>query len=680
MTKTKWINLEPKLEAGSLQVLNEYVKQINAVDMSALKRNEGLSVDALCQRFLSSSNLKRVNNRTPLKAIIYIISDLIQQGWRIRMEGEQLSIMQPTSATDIKLEKDRIRAQLHVERDRQLISKAVCSFIISMEHRRLHNGKWSSIFSLMRDGRELSDKLKKIKNSYSGDERNIALAKVVDPYFQIVDQEKICEFTGLRLMDIWRYFRHTWSIPYRSIPGRKLMIIIRDKAIEPHPVIGIAALSSPAVQIKIRDEWIGWHSETFIKKLQNEPKTAIARKLQTILDEAINYYYISDFIEENIITVGKIKNPNEKICKRLKEYSIIQRESHNKLSNKEQHKQKIDADKLNDDYWENQARSHLFKSKRAEQLSSLLWSRMIIKNSFGDSPTGKKLSKLIESVDGKKAISHIIKAIKSEKVGTVLADISICGAIPPYNDILGGKLVSMLLASPEIVEAYQKRYGESPSIIASSLAGKAVIRSTDLVLLGTTSLYGIGSSQYNRIKIPCNEVGGAEGEAILYENLGYTEGFGTIQYGNDTLNLLVKLQEQSSKGQNVRSIFGEGVSPRFRKIRGGLEMLGLPSDVLLNHGNKRVVYGISLARNFRQYLLSFDKKPKYFLSKGKPKLKTSKISKWWIKRWLSSRIENKTVLKNLEQHTLSYPITHGARVPLPEKYRSGHQLDLFDNF
>src|SRR4051812_28501983 len=47
------------------------------------------------------------------------------------------------------------------------------------------------------------------------------------------------EFTGLRLMDVWRYFRHTWTNQYTSVPGRTMVFLVRDRASENHPVIGI---------------------------------------------------------------------------------------------------------------------------------------------------------------------------------------------------------------------------------------------------------------------------------------------------------------------------------------------------------------------------------------------------------------------------------------------------------
>ncbi|MGZ5889512.1 MAG: Druantia anti-phage system protein DruA [Hyphomicrobium sp.] len=56
------------------------------------------------------------------------------------------------------------------------------------------------------------------------------------------------------------------------------------------------------------------------------------------------------------------------------------------------------------------------------------------------------------------------------KRGIAVADITVCGAVQPYNAILGGKLVAMLAASPEIVLEYRRRYSrhdgrEPPTIV-----------------------------------------------------------------------------------------------------------------------------------------------------------------------------------------------------------------------
>ena len=50
-------------------------------------------------------------------------------------------------------------------------------------------------------------------------------------------------------------------------------------------------------------------------------------------------------------------------------------------------------------------------------------------------------------------------------------ELNVCGAIPPYNEILGGKLVALLATSPQVIHDYKERYESKPSEIASRLKG-----------------------------------------------------------------------------------------------------------------------------------------------------------------------------------------------------------------
>ena len=240
-----------------------------------------------------------------------------------------------------------------------------------------------------------------------------------------------------------------------------------------------------------------------------------------------------------------------------------------------------------------------------------------------------------------------------------------CGAVEPYSQILVGKLVSMLAASPEVILAYRRRYAEKESEIASSMAGRPVIRPSHLVFLGTTSLYGVGSSQYNRLKMPATLLGGHTGEHIEYRQLGKSKSYGTSHFSAETVDALVTLVEQTSNGQRVNSIFGEGVSPKLRKVRDGLGVLGLRAGELLQHGRQRIVYGVRLVRNVREFLLGIDEKPDYLFDLTNPQKGTTAIVDWWVKRWLSNRVMNDEILARLEDHSLVRPIRHGARVILP---------------
>ena len=68
--------------------------------------------------------------------------------------------------------------QLHVQRDRYLSRRPVREFVRGMEKRRIFRGKWVSIFSLMRDGRELASAISEAAQTGT----NEALNAVIQPY------------------------------------------------------------------------------------------------------------------------------------------------------------------------------------------------------------------------------------------------------------------------------------------------------------------------------------------------------------------------------------------------------------------------------------------------------------------------------------------------------------------
>jgi hypothetical protein len=208
------------------------------------------------------------------------------------------------------------------------------------------------------------------------------------------------------------------------------------------------------------------------------------------------------------------------------------------------------------------------------------------------------------------------------------------------------------------------------------MAGRAVQRKPNLVALGTTSLYGAGSAIYNRISIPAEQVGGVIGDVVRYQELGKSVGFGSIQFSQETVNEIETIVQAKDGGRQIYHIFGEGVSPRLRKVRQGMEAAGLPPDRLLKHGSPRIVYGVALAEQFREVLLGMrTNRARYYFPFDDPVTVTSRIADCWIGRWLGHRIENDDVLADVAENTLIYPIAHGARVDLPA-IEDG-QLSLF---
>jgi len=201
-------------------------------------------------------------------------------------------------------------------------------------------------------------------------------------------------------------------------------------------------------------------------------------------------------------------------------------------------------------------------------------------------------------------------------------DAYVLGALPPYNYLLGGKLVSYILASNEITEIYKEKYKGKTTIIKGRKAD-------DLVCIFTTSLYGI-SSQYNRLRFK---------NRLLYIPIGYTSGYGTLHISNETFLAMQQLLVE--KGIMITNRFGDGPNWRMRFIRTALDIIGFDSDILLRHSFKRGIYAVPLIKNFRSFLLGNSDRPIYY------NLPMRTLVKFWRERWLNMRKRNINVIDKI---------------------------------
>ena len=201
-------------------------------------------------------------------------------------------------------------------------------------------------------------------------------------------------------------------------------------------------------------------------------------------------------------------------------------------------------------------------------------------------------------------------------------DAYVLGALPPYNYLLGGKLVSYILASNEIREIYKKKYKDKMTIIRKRKAD-------DLICIFTTSLYG-NSSQYNRLRFE---------NRLLYIPIGYTSGYGTLHISNETF--LAMQQLLSEKGIMITNRFGDGPNWRMRVIRTASDIIGFDSDILLRHSFKRGIYAVPLTKNFRSFLLGKADRAIYY------NLPLETLVKFWKERWLNMRKRNMNVINKI---------------------------------
>lgn len=201
--------------------------------------------------------LARNNNSLPdvrYEAALSTILDLTQQGWELLVRNNNLFLRMPAHETS---DKQSVRSFLNSERKAQFQDPSVISFIERMEQEKEYNGARISVRNLIGDSQTIIHRIQHES------------APIVAPYIQLVSHVRD-EYTGYWLSDIWRYFRYTWSIPYKTMPGRNLFYLVRD-AIQPyHPIIGIFALGNSVLNLTVRDDEIGWTVEAIAKQLKRK--------------------------------------------------------------------------------------------------------------------------------------------------------------------------------------------------------------------------------------------------------------------------------------------------------------------------------------------------------------------------------------------------------------------------
>ena len=635
-------------------------------------------------------------------ACVRVLGDLAQLRWKLVESGHGLELHSPrpqdaraSTPFEVRRRKEAIRNELRPRVLQQFADRHVRQFIRRLEQPKPSSGR-ASIKALIADGAELQQRLLAGRQYRLDDsKRNEALRDAVRPYLQLVDAGARDEHTGISLRDIWRYFRFTWSIPQTPIPGRSLLYLVRDAAHACHAVIGIAALSNCAVQLAPRDRAIGWSASGLTDALSTLFSPAEQRLVREAGDPALCmqgiYRWLGpqfaagadpptemkraalvrvvDWLLDGMSTaIGKIEplglataedlaSPTQEVIDRLrhlsKEFSSRRQEA--LAGNGDDGTVGLDpaagAAPVDDDVLNleakyasnapvNNSRRMLVRKKRTFELARLLdASRILAANREALTDPATAFAAM-ERDEIRAAINTAMSAIKSRRIGTNLLEITTCGAVAPYSRMLGGKLVALLLLSPQVAADNNRRYGNEPAIIRSQLKNSRVVPDNTLVWLGTTSLFSHGSSQYERLRLPAGVIA-PEQEEIRYRYLGETSGYGTLQFADGTVRSLDTVMRRRRGYRDVNSVFGEGASPRMRKLRSGLDAIGFNASLTMLHHQGRRIYGVPLFPGAGAYLCGLDRDvPDYIRSPESLSDASERIAEFWRCRWLSRRLEH----------------------------------------
>lgn len=194
-------------------------------------------------------------------------------------------------------------------------------------------------------------------------------------------------------------------------------------------------------------------------------------------------------------------------------------------------------------------------------------------------------------------------------------DAYVVGAVPPYSQVIGGKLVAALMASAEVKKVYERKYIGREAVI-SKKENRA-----RLVLLTTTSALG-RSSIYNRLAIP---------SGARFLRIGTTKGFGHFHLSGEVFESLRGYLEATGHPYASGHRFGMGPNWRIRVARTALEMIGIDGNAILKHGVEREVYAIPVASNWQDILLGRHKNVRSCT------LPASEIADFCLKRWIVPR-------------------------------------------
>jgi Druantia protein DruA len=183
------------------------------------------------------------------------------------------------------------------------------------------------------------------------------------------------------------------------------------------------------------------------------------------------------------------------------------------------------------------------------------------------------------------------------------------GALPPYNGLLGGKMVALSIVCNEIRHLYSTKY------TCKTLLRKRRIPSR-LLFTTTTSAYG-RSSVYERLVFEQKPVN---------EFIGFTSGSGTFHLSEALYKELLNLL--ASKGVSVKRGYGTGPSRKLKLINRALRVLEIPN--LSFHNIRRGYYFFPNVSNL-QDVIHHKAKPNWL---DRP---FESLAKHWRDRWCIPR-------------------------------------------
>jgi len=491
--------------------------------------------------------------------------------------------------------------------------------------------------------------------------------KETEDVINLFSEVEIEAVVSPRQKEIFRYLRHSWRIPYKTTPGRTLSFLVR---IGPEKkVAGIFSFASPAMWMANRDEALGFENFDLLE-FDAKDKQEIATLLDKASDEKFRLQKInwikrwkgvgivddaksSHHLSGNFTVCELLNSLMASIKKRILQFPI------KVISDKENFAGKckslgISIKGTNPTSWitgtePNNNKTHKKQcDKRRRIVGECLGAYEILLawKKEGFPVTVGELFRCLHGVNatlGGEKISALKMGVRESKTAMIssnIAEMVICGSIPPLNSLRVGKLVAMLALSCETKRLWDSTYSTSSSLIATKLAGRPISKPATLSAVSTTGLYGRSNAQYDRIMIP--SFGGTK---VRFPMVGVTgnkgEGPSNLMISDRSWKLVNKyIAENEVEG--ISGKFGEGTSARIRRLQKSIQLLDkeLNGDTslkvssllkrIISNPFSRSIHVANLSHNSIRFHLGIDKS----LLTNEEYFSKDKILKIWRERWL----------------------------------------------
>jgi hypothetical protein len=399
---------------------------------------------------------------------------------------------------------------------------------------------------------------------------------------------------------LWRAVRATWSMGIEtSAPGREVSAVVSDSR-WPHVPLGILQLRNVLPGIRARDNWLGISAGSahdnsgFIGRLVSEPEHARERSGATrdVLDKLYSHVRRDGLgdaaASRDIDALGKL--------------SRIHRERFDET--RATGKQGLENE-------------HLRIVKRAQSAQDLLRGISVLERLA----SGAAVPEILSSRDLQDLEAGLTK-LWHYHMGFVAAELSICGAAPPFGPVRAGKLLAAIAGSAEVLSMWgvDRPLGQISAVVYDEDVRKAVPNPGPLVVF-TSGLYPGHSAQYNRVK-----VGGTK-----WRKIGDTIGFGSFHISFQTTEAMRELNAAIDGYTHISRTFGEGSGARFRSVGRALAYAGLPD--LRKHATKRPLYALPLVPDPSAAILGWvhDRLPQL--------TSASQLATDWWHRWVEPASE-----------------------------------------